>query len=380
MSDLIEIPKDKVKEVFSDKEKLTPYLDLVRKEVEIINPDVSTKKGQDEIRSKAAKVSKIKTAMVQLGKDSVADMKSAISLVNDGHKFVESELNNLRDATRKPLTDWEDKQKAIEAKRIADIEARIARIKSMSEVDQDTTKDDIASFITAITSIDCSEGFDEYAEQALKAVSEANTTLATKLMEINSREAMIAAQEKLDAERKELDAARAEIAAAKAEADKIKFEAEEKIRKDEEDKARKEAEDLRVKAEVEKAKLDSEQKAIEEKEQAAARELELKLQAERVQREKVEAEQRAIQATKDTAEKAEREKQAAIKAEQDRVEAVKQAEIKAAKAREADKKHKSTINNQTLSDLVSAGLSEDMAKLAITAIAKRQVRNVTISY
>ncbi len=49
-------------------------------------------------------------------------------------------------------------------------------------------------------------------------------------------------------------------------------------------------------------------------------------------------------------------------------------------AREADKKHKATINNKILSELIVAGLSESDSKIVIVMIAKGELSNVTINY
>jgi Holliday junction resolvasome RuvABC DNA-binding subunit len=53
---------------------------------------------------------------------------------------------------------------------------------------------------------------------------------------------------------------------------------------------------------------------------------------------------------------------------------------KEASRREANKAHRAKINNTAVAALVGAGLSENAAKAAVTAIAKGDVPNVTISY
>lgn len=50
------------------------------------------------------------------------------------------------------------------------------------------------------------------------------------------------------------------------------------------------------------------------------------------------------------------------------------------KEREANLEHKKLVNNEALIDLVKAGLNEDQARVAIIAIAKKEISHVTINY
>jgi FKBP-type peptidyl-prolyl cis-trans isomerase len=72
--------------------------------------------------------------------------------------------------------------------------------------------------------------------------------------------------------------------------------------------------------------------------------------------------------------------QAAAERERQRVADEQRAEAEAAAKREADKAHKAKINNEALTALVAAGLSDADAKAAIGAIAKGLVPNVKINY
>ena len=51
-----------------------------------------------------------------------------------------------------------------------------------------------------------------------------------------------------------------------------------------------------------------------------------------------------------------------------------------AKAREADKAHKKTVNNEALAALVAGGMPEECAKQAITLIAQRRIPHISINY
>lgn len=127
---------------------------------------------------------------------------------------------------------------------------------------------------------------------------------------------------------------------------------------------------------AEKARLDAEQKARAEIEAAARREAEAKAAAERAEREKLEA-----------LERAEREKQAAIEAERRKAEAAEQsrlAEIQRQKdeemRRQADIEHRKRINNESLQELIKAGIPAECAKNCIKIIASGNTTHLKIIY
>lgn len=85
-------------------------------------------------------------------------------------------------------------------------------------------------------------------------------------------------------------------------------------------------------------------------------------------------------ATKAALVQAEADKQAAIDAERQRVAAEQAQQAAEALRREKDTANKKRVNNEILQDFIAAGLSEECAKTAITAMAKSLVRNVKINY
>jgi len=117
--------------------------------------------------------------------------------------------------------------------------------------------------------------------------------------------------------------------------------------------------------EARQRELDEQRKAKE----AENAELRRVAELETAKREKAEAETRAANAEKAAKEKAERELQDRNRREKEE-----------ADKREANKKHQAKINNEAVAGLVEAGLSKDDAVKAITAIAKRAVQHVVISY
>ena len=73
---LPEVPEKKTAlEVYKTENGLDPWIAKIRKEVESFVPDVTTKKGRDAIASIAYKVAKSKTALDNLGKELVSELK-----------------------------------------------------------------------------------------------------------------------------------------------------------------------------------------------------------------------------------------------------------------------------------------------------------------
>lgn len=66
--------------------------------------------------------------------------------------------------------------------------------------------------------------------------------------------------------------------------------------------------------------------------------------------------------------------------EQDRVAAAAKAEADAKSKREENKAHKTRINREALAALVNGGITEEVAQLCITMIAKGEVPAVKINY
>ena len=128
--------------------------------------------------------------------------------------------------------------------------------------------------------------------------------------------------------------------------------------------------DARIAEEAaQQATKDAEARIQAEREAAARRETEARRMAE-------DAERRAAQAEADAKLAAERAAAAERKRQADEAAAA-DAERK---LREADRKHRATINRAARDGLVSAGLTEDAATEAIKAIAAGKVRGVTINY
>lgn len=104
---------------------LDAYLDQIRQAVSEV-PDLSTKKGRDRVASLAAQVSRSKTAIEKPGREYLKRLKEAVRPAEAEIKRFVDACDELRDATRRPLTEWEaeqDRLKAEEAMNALHVEA-----------------------------------------------------------------------------------------------------------------------------------------------------------------------------------------------------------------------------------------------------------------
>ncbi|UYH29377.1 hypothetical protein [Klebsiella pneumoniae] len=93
---------------------LDAYLEQIRQAVNEV-PDLTTKKGRDRVASLAAQVSRSKTAIEKPGREYLKRLKEAVRPAEAEIKRFVDAYDELRDATRKPLTEWEAEQERIKA-------------------------------------------------------------------------------------------------------------------------------------------------------------------------------------------------------------------------------------------------------------------------
>ena len=93
---------------------LDAYLEQIRQAVNEV-PDLSTKKGRDRVASLAAQVSRSKTAIEKPGREYLKRLKEAVRPAEAEIKRFVDACDELRDATRKPLTEWEAEEERIKA-------------------------------------------------------------------------------------------------------------------------------------------------------------------------------------------------------------------------------------------------------------------------
>lgn len=308
---------------------LDAYLEQIRQAVNEV-PDLSTDKGRKRVASLAAQVSRSKTAIEKPGREYLKHLKEAVRPAEAEIKRFVDACDELRDATRRPLTEWEAEQDRLKKEEEERIAAE-AYSKMRDEADRMNADFDLAK------------------AEALKIKVEADHELALLMNDAFNRE-------------------QAEKA---AEAERQRIAHEEEIKRQAAETAKREAEE----------KAAAELAAIKQREADA---IAAKAQAELLAKQ---AEERAEQQRLEALEKAEREKQAAIEEERQKAvaaEAARLAEVKRIAEEEAQRianiEHCRAINQRAVADLVKSGVPEDCAKKCIVAIAKSLVSNITIKY
>ncbi|MCU1717349.1 hypothetical protein [Pseudomonas sp. 5P_3.1_Bac2] len=340
-TDLVVLPpKETALQVFQAVNGLDPFLAQIRKEIDDFVPDVSTRKGREAIASIAHKVARSKTALDNVGKDLVAELKEIPKKIDAERKRVRDLLDNWKDEVRKPLDDWQ----AAEDARIDRHQAVIDGIKERGAEAGAYDAEYLRGSIAALEQTPVNEDLEEFEAEAAREKDKALSALRDALL----------AREKQDAERAELERLRRLQA--------------ERDQQEERDRIAREA--------AEKATRDAEARAQSERDAAAQRERDLELEAERARNAELEATRRAEQAERDATARAE---QAAADERKRQADLIADEELQA-KRREADIEHRKRINNAALAAFIAGGMPEECAKQAITLIVKRQIPNIQITY
>lgn len=354
-TDLITVPsKETALDVFKGKKGLDPYLQTIRQELDAFlasPPSLDTATGRKAYASMAHKIARSKTAIDNIGKELVADLKKLPKTIDAERKRWRDQLDEWRDEARGPLNDWEAAEEARKTQHCLNIES----IAILGADLDDSNSAALQENIDHLERVVIDDSFEEYE-------AEAHRVKAATLSAIKSA---LERRQKYEADQAELERMRQEAA--------------EREQKEREAQIAREAE--------ERARREAEQKAQAEREAAARREQEAKAEAERKEREHqeaiakakrdAEAERQRIQAEHDRKEReriAEEQRQEQERAEQQRREAEEVAR------RQADKEHRGRINRAALKAMIDGGMPEDFAKQAIKLIAQAKVPNITINY
>lgn len=373
-------PQETALTVYSKEKGLEPWLQQIRTEIDGFTPDISTRKGRDAIASMAYKVARSKTALDDVGKKLVADLKEVPKKIDAERKRVRDTLEAWQEEVRRPLNEWQ----AAEDARIDKHNDAIERFRVLA-IDLDgITAEDLADRIEKLEAIALGKSWEEFEAEATRAKDKALVVLRTALT----------ARQQYEADQAELARRRAEdeLREQQEREARIAREAEERALREAEQRAQAERE---AAARREQQLIDSAANAKRAAEQAArdaeaAAELQrrqLKLQAEQAQlaaeqaeanrlaaelradHARIAAEQRAIQA-------AEAARLAEIKRQKDAADEV----LRQERLREADKEHRRAINLSALEAFVKGGMTEECAKQAITLIASRVIPAISIQY
>ena len=309
---------------------LDAYLDQIRQAVNEV-PDLTTKKGRDRVASLAAQVSRSKTAIEKPGRKYLKRLKEAVRPAEAEIKRFVDACDELRDATRRPLTEWEAEQERIKAE-----EAMLA---------------------LHAEALAMNEEFD----RQLAARIESDHEMALLMNDAFDREQ---AEKKAEAERQRI--AREEEIKRQAE-ENAKREAEEKHRAELEASARREAEERAAKERAERERIEAQQRA--ERDRIAAEQ-----KAEADKQAAIEAERRKAQ------EEADRIRREAEQREQARLAEEKRKADEQAR-READVKHRKAVGTEIVKALLAkTSLTRDQAIEVLSAIKDGHIPHTGINY
>ncbi|HGK4602833.1 TPA: hypothetical protein ACJ2UI_003482 [Yersinia enterocolitica] len=298
---------------------LDKYLSQIRQAVNEV-PDVTTAKGRARIASLAASASRSKTAIEKPGREYLRHLKEQPKIIEAELRRFVIECDEIRDETRRPLTEWEAEQE---------------RLKQEAEAKKKA--------------------------EELAAEIEVAHEMALLMNDAFDRDAKAKADE---VER--LRKAHEEFIAQQA-AEKAKREVEEKAKRDIEAAEQRERD----------AKLAQERAEQTAKDAAAKAERDAKELAERVGREKqeaIDAEKRKAQEEADRIKREVQQKEDARLAEEKRI-------ADEAAARAANEAHRKTVGTAVVNGLIEhAGLTREQAIATLCAIKDSKIPHTNIHY
>ncbi|EKN4800898.1 hypothetical protein FG446_002119 [Yersinia enterocolitica] len=298
---------------------LDKYLSQIRQAVNEV-PDVTTAKGRARIASLAASASRSKTAIEKPGREYLRHLKEQPKIIEAELRRFVIECDEIRDETRRPLTEWEAEQERLKLE---------AEAKKKAE--------------------------------ELAAEIEVAHEMALLMNDAFDRDAKAKADE-IERLRK----AHEEFIAQQA-AEKAKREVEEKAKRDIEAAEQRERD----------AKLAQERAEQTAKDAAAKAERDAKELAERVGREKqeaIDAEKRKAQQEAERVQREAKQKEDARLAEEKRV-------ADEAAARAANEAHRKTVGAAVVNGLIEhAGLTREQAIATLKALINNQIPHTNINY
>ncbi|WP_327214765.1 hypothetical protein U1Z61_16700 [Yersinia mollaretii] len=225
---------------------LDKYLNQIRQAVNEV-PDVTTAKGRARIASLAASASRSKTAIEKPGREYLRHLKEQPKIIEAELRRFVIECDEIRDETRRPLTEWEAEQERLkleaEAKKKAEeLAAEIEVAHEMALLMNDAFDRDAKAKADEVERLrkDHEEFIAQQAAEKAKREAEEKAKRDIEAAEQRERDAKLAheraeqkaEQDKKDAaakaEREKQEAIAAEQRKAQEAADRIKREAQQK--------------------------------------------------------------------------------------------------------------------------------------------------------
>ena len=373
---------------------LNAILDGIETNVRAMELDGSTYAGRDEIRSVAYKVTRTKTALDAEAKKLTEGWRTATSQVNAERKRAQERLDALAEEVRRPLTEFENKEKnriAAHEAAFADLAGMILMLQAYPNMEVTLLEDHARDF----DGLHAGRDWEEFKFRAKKVREETTEYLSHRItarkqfdadqaelarLRAEEAERLVREREQKAAEAARLEAERRAKEAADAEARRV-------IEAANKEAARVAAEALRVKQENErrekKAEADrkAEQYAREQAERRAMDAEGARVEALRkAEADKMAAEAKAAADLKAAQDKAEKDREAAIAKERARVEAQRKAEADAQAKREANAKLRAKIRSEISEDVQEITGTFLNLEPIVEAIMDGKVRHVRVIF
>ena len=359
---------------------LGQFFDAVKAEVTGEVPDLKTAKGRARIASLAATVSKSKAAVEKPGRDYLKRLKEMPKVVEAELREFVTKMDNLRDATRQPLTEWEEAEQARKDKHVDHIQS----MKDLLVLDATPSAAEVGQLIANLELVLMDDTWEEFLAEAAQVKDQTLARLRTLHAERTRYEAEQAELVRLRAEaeaqaQRDRDAEIARVAAEQA-----RLQAEHEAQAERDAAARREQELLDQAASTQRAAA---QAALDAEAAAERQRLQLELQAEQTRTAAAQAEANQIAAEQ----RAEQDRLTAIRRQEEAVEQARLAEVARANAaadeilrqqqeRQADVAHKSKILGEAKQALIGMNISEELAKAIVLKIARGEVPHITIQF
>lgn len=344
IADLVEVQKKDLLQSFTDG-TIDKVLHAIKDVVSQFEPDMTTDKGKKEIASLARKVASSKTFIDGLGKELVSDWKAKAKVVDNERSKARNFLDALKEEVRKPLTEFEEREKA----RLEKHRANLSNIEELSKITPQSSKE-AADILKELMMIEVDASWEEFMAAATKAKDSAVALIQSHHNALKSKE----------------------DAAAQWEA----------LRKEQEEKERREREVLIAKQAEEMARIEAErqaQMAALAAEQEAARKI---AETEAAQKAAEERAKRAEEEAKVAAQRAVEEERRRVEAENQKriAEEKRLAEIAEAKRKNED--HQKKISTEAAESIVASvdGVSLVLAMSIVRKIRQGEIKHLEIRF
>ncbi|EKN6058857.1 TPA: hypothetical protein ACOZ2P_001920 [Yersinia enterocolitica] len=343
------IIKDDAAPVLYTNGGLKAFVDQARQAVENEVVDATTKEGRARGKSLARQVSSSKNAIEKPGRDYLRRLKEAVKPAEQELRWFVDEMDKLRDDVRRPVDEWESKEK----QRIEKLNEKLSFLRNAGNVIDELgnlqNSQIIESRLETLKNTVIDESWLEIQQESIAAKDASVTKLEQALIVARENEAQV------------------------AELSRLRREAEDKKRHDEIERVKREAADLaRITAEAE-----ADRKLQTQRNAAARAEAEAKAERDMLQQQALLAEARRKKDIEDAENRARFE---AEKSQREHLQEEQRRQEEQGK-READKAHRQKIFGEIMDNLVQeAGIDRVAARAIVVAIAARKIAHTQINF